>query len=71
MEEETKTGGTALMAGILEDVFSISHEKVRVMGEVLNVRLGMTLHGISPPHPPISSELASEINLWTGITSPQ
>ena len=54
MEEETKTGGTALMAGILEDVFSISHEKVRVMGEVLNVSLCMTLHGIIPlPRPQV------------------
>ena len=48
MEEETKTGGTALMAGILEDGFSISHEKVRVVGEVLNVSLGMTLYSIIP-----------------------
>ena len=60
-----------LITGIVEEGSSLSIEEVRVRGEALNVSLGMTLHGISPPHPPISSELASEINLWTGITSPQ
>ena len=48
MQEETKTGGTVLITGIVEEGSSLSLEEVRVRGEALNVRLGMTLHGIIP-----------------------
>ena len=59
------------MEGIMKTGSPISLETVRVRRKVDTVRLGTTLHNITPPPPsPKSSELDLELKLWTGRTKP-